>query len=216
MDQNMYDIKYETSKSGHIVPVVNGVHLHSIYDPIKEAQKFARGQQELFKKNNQLMILGLGRGYHVTAVLKEMLEIYKNIEIVVIEPSNEVHNHFIHEQIYDQSSITIYSGSIKSIFFNKSFINFLASKPSILQHKPSFDLHIKYFTNFLKFRAPKELKDIISSLESTEMQNKLRQFPEYLSLKDACTNSKHKKSVMDLNDQKLLAFNELAYETFRG
>jgi hypothetical protein len=42
--KKQYEIK--TSRNGLTVPVVNGIHLHSIYNPIKEAEAFATSFKE--------------------------------------------------------------------------------------------------------------------------------------------------------------------------
>lgn len=214
MDQ--FQISFETSKSGHVIPVVNGVNLHSSYDPIKEAQKFAASEIETLERNSRIMILGLGRGYHLSAIAKAMGDLHKKPEIVVIEPLKDIHKSYITEQIYDTTTIKIFSGSVSEIFFNPEFTDFLSRKPCIIRHKPSFDLHIKYFTEFLKFRAPKDLKSTINIIEDSLVKNKLNQYPETLSLKEVCSNSKYKKTELDQQDHLLLAFNEIAYETILG
>ena len=50
--------KVKSSKSGHIIPVVNGVHLHSTYDPIKEAKSMVEKYYKNFKENKNVLVFG--------------------------------------------------------------------------------------------------------------------------------------------------------------
>ncbi|NIZ40369.1 DUF115 domain-containing protein [Entomospira entomophila] len=64
------------SKSGHPIPHLNHRSLHSMYDPIKEAQK------SLLHVKESCVILGIGGGYLLTEALQKNLSF-----ICVIEPS---------------------------------------------------------------------------------------------------------------------------------
>ena len=52
-----YEIKH--SRTEQKVPIVNGVHLHSIYNPDKEAESLLNAQIENLKNKNEVLILGL-------------------------------------------------------------------------------------------------------------------------------------------------------------
>ncbi|MEI8346869.1 MAG: hypothetical protein WCG27_05350, partial [Pseudomonadota bacterium] len=58
-----FEIKY--SKTNHPIPVINGVHLHSVYNPIKEAETFISKQEKILKEKNHILFLGLGFGHHI-------------------------------------------------------------------------------------------------------------------------------------------------------
>ena len=62
-------IDFIIAKSGHIVPVVDQIYLHSVYDPIKEADDYVQTHEEDLKKNPTVLMLGLGFGYHIFQII---------------------------------------------------------------------------------------------------------------------------------------------------
>jgi S-adenosylmethionine synthetase len=58
-------LKYQVveSKSGHKIPKINNIHLHSTYDPRYEAERFVLENEDLLKNNNKVLLLGLGFAY---------------------------------------------------------------------------------------------------------------------------------------------------------
>ncbi len=73
------NVKVVQSKSGHLVPQLNSISLHSIYRPVQEAEKLVTDFSELPGKLS--VVMGLGFGYHV-------LELLKKVEgkVYVVEP----------------------------------------------------------------------------------------------------------------------------------
>ena len=63
MDVEVYEIK--ESKNGLKVPVIDGVYLHSIYDPQTEGKALLKRHQDSFEEKSSILILGLGYGYHI-------------------------------------------------------------------------------------------------------------------------------------------------------
>lgn len=71
-----YDLSVQYAKSGSIVPIVNEKPLHSLYDPVKEAQKLIQEHSESF------LFVGLGAGYLPQVALNN-----KNCPLIlIIEP----------------------------------------------------------------------------------------------------------------------------------
>lgn len=74
---------------------INGITVHSVYDPLAEAQKWARQIIEKIDnegKVDKIVVFGLGSGYHLEALfneLKNRFGVNYKIEIEVIEPSFE-------------------------------------------------------------------------------------------------------------------------------
>ncbi len=62
------DIRISLAKSGDKVPVVEGRALHSTYFPLEEADRFAAVQSA--DRAGAAIVLGLGFGYHIQALLK--------------------------------------------------------------------------------------------------------------------------------------------------
>jgi hypothetical protein len=75
-----YEIIEETAKSGHRIHKVNNYYLHSKYDPIREAVKFA---DHHYKKNYLHILFGIGSGFILEALSKKMS---KEEFLVVFEP----------------------------------------------------------------------------------------------------------------------------------
>ena len=65
---------------------IEGIFLHSKYDPIKEAKIFAESNIKNFKGEN-LIIIGLGLGYHILETLKVL---DNNVRVIVFEENYEI------------------------------------------------------------------------------------------------------------------------------
>lgn len=168
-----YTIKY--SKTGVPVPVVNGVHLHSIYNPEKEAEIFVEKNLNIINEKNQLLILGLGFGHHLQQIFK-YIENNKVIkEIIIIEPNQEVFRDYLKLNFYPQNKVTdgakthmnltantsIFSGyEIEELYSDFPFIQFLAKRPGVLSHPVSLTLYQDYFKKFLSYKAPSDIQSI--------------------------------------------------------
>ncbi len=73
------DVNVIFTKSGHPVPQIKAISLHSTYNPINEGKKiFENSEAEI---NLPQMVYGLGFGYHILELLSQSQE-----EIHVIEP----------------------------------------------------------------------------------------------------------------------------------
>ncbi len=100
---------------------INGITIHSVYDPIAEAQKWAAQVMEQVNanggKSDKILIFGLGAGYHV----KALMDLGK-IEIEIIEPSEEsyvfIKNNFNIEQISERVKIHVFNSSLDAFSFS--------------------------------------------------------------------------------------------------
>ncbi|RMG74082.1 MAG: hypothetical protein D6710_02220 [Nitrospirae bacterium] len=70
------------TRNGLYTAKKGGVLLHSQYDPVREAERWAERQDDRLSRYKRIYILGFGFGYHVEA----LLNLYKTVETVVIEP----------------------------------------------------------------------------------------------------------------------------------
>lgn len=131
----MYEL--EESKSGYITLKYDGKYIHSKYNPIKEADNFAKGNEELLK-NNIIVLYGIGLGYHVKAILdimpltsilyvfeynKELIKYCKNINkelfnnknlFIITNEDEEFFNKFS-KKIKESNGLIIHSQSLKTI-----------------------------------------------------------------------------------------------------
>lgn len=167
-----YEIK--VSKTGLKVPVVNGVHLHSIYNPMKEAESFI----ELNFKGPEIknyLFFGLGFGYHISALLKKLKEHKVQARIVVIEPNPTVTYDCIELDLINQDDIyLVVNQTPQQIYSNKDLTRFLLKKPQIVSHPSSFNLYSDYYRELLSYEASESKEDIISSLQSPTLQEYLK------------------------------------------
>lgn len=153
----MNKVQIKTSKTGLLVPVVNEVHLHSIYDPEKEAESFADKNIEKIQKNDKILILGLGFGYHVKAIEEKMKQFHRTYEIVVLEPDQELIKEY--KKKFEVDFGLFNSVNAAAIYENYDFVDFLMDKPAVIAHPNSFNLHTNFFKQFLGYAAPKNPKN---------------------------------------------------------
>jgi hypothetical protein len=167
----------KTSKSGHKIPVINDVHIHSIYNPLKEAENFISANEKLLKSNNSVLLLGLGFGYHLNLIAKVLRQHHKtNYKIVVIEPFSKIVEDCKKYTNTDFSNVEVYSeGPIDEIYKNNKVIHFLTNRPSVLAHPASFNLYKDYFKHFLTYKAPNAIKDYINTIHSSDLRHYLGQ-----------------------------------------
>lgn len=166
MDDRKNQYEYKTSRNGLIVPVLNGIHLHSIYNPIKEAEAFASGHLNTIQANANILILGLGFGYHIEQIAKAMSTLYKTYSITVLEPNKELAIEFNQKTPFTDKNISIIATSdIKALFEDYEFISFLRNKPSIIKHDPSFSTNREFYTSFLKYKAPTIINKYMEKLD---------------------------------------------------
>ena len=60
-----YNLEIKFSKTGLPIPLVNGTHLHSNYNPEREAEGFVTQNDDIISKSSRVLLFGLGFGYHI-------------------------------------------------------------------------------------------------------------------------------------------------------
>jgi len=208
------EIDFIIAKSGHIVPVVDQIYLHSVYDPIKEADDYAQTHEDDLKKNSTVLMLGLGFGYHIFQIINKLKVNHTTFNLLVLEPNQQLVEHFINycSEKNIKVEFKILSSPIDKIFYQDVLLNFMLQKPLVLMHKASFNKDKSYFTTFLQYRAPKvfetfeghlktHLKDFLAegnfapnqtiqeAIAASTKKNKLTKADYYLKLYDLLTHS---------------------------
>lgn len=152
-------LDFKIAKTGHLVPVIDGVHLHSIYDPIKEAEFFVQDHDQEIKKSNNLIVLGLGFGYHIFSLVEKIKSYHGGANVVVIEPSKSIVEAFIQycAEKCIKVEFKILSGELEALYKNDILLNFLLLRPQVIAHKTSFNKDREYYVSFLQYRASKTL-----------------------------------------------------------
>lgn len=183
-----YEIR--TSRTEQKVPVVNGVHLHSIYNPFKEAEALVESQIDSLRMKNEVMILGLGFAYHVNAVIEKLQELYgNNFKIIVVEPNIQAYEDCIANNLLNKKNVLVYAGfNPNELYSDLDFVHFLLRKPAMIAHPPSFNLYQYYFKTILTFEAPKTITGILEFVESEPIKNYLKTFDQDQTLENALYN----------------------------
>jgi hypothetical protein len=204
-----YEIKI--ARTEQPVPVINGVHLHSIYNPNKEADGLVAAQIENLQNKNEVLVLGLGFGYHVNAIIEKLTEFHgENFKVIVIEPNSKVYDDCIEKNLLNKKNLQIYAGfNANELYSDLDLVHLLLRKPAIIAHPASFNLYQLYFKQFLSFEAPKDIASIIGFVNSPVIKNYLSQFDGNVALENALFNELPQKKEFSETDFLAMALVEM-------
>lgn len=167
-------VKY--SKSEQPVPVINGVHLHSIYNPEREASGFVTNQLENLRASKNILVFGLGFGYHI-AQIEEKMKTFHPVEynIFVIEPNVQIVEkwHELAPTKFSNHVHIISHTTIKEFYKDVKLVDFMSSKPAVIPHPASFQLNMTFFKDFMSYCYPKSINESIYFVESESFRNYL-------------------------------------------
>lgn len=173
MDQSSKSKTYlfEESKSGHLVPVVDGIYMHSMLDPIKEAYSFAEQHSEEIQRNPVGLVFGIGFGYHIHSIIEKYRLFHgekSHWKIGVVESDPRCVLGYLEYQAkqYPElaACIQIYCAPVAALYNDRMFLDLLLQKPQIVIHKPSYQKNLSFYHEVLKFRRNNEVGSISSSL----------------------------------------------------
>lgn len=148
------------AKTGSLVPVLNDHNLHSTLDPIKDETENISAHSSSIQNSKNILVLGLGFGYHVEAIKK----INPNARIWIVEPNRELINLYI-KNIDNPIDATLLCEDVSSLYNNNRFVELLLSKPYIYSHKKSIEANPKYFRSFLNYQASSFCSDYIENTD---------------------------------------------------
>ena len=202
-----YSLKVIVGRKNFPVPVVNDIYLHSLYDPLKEADSFVQKNKNRIFQKNYFLILGLGFVYHVNRLIEELKK--RGSEkwgVVVIEPNAKIFKECVDRKlITEDSRLKIFNGmDIEELYAKKKLIDFMVLKPIVLVHETSYNLYLNYYKKFLNYRAPCESKEISNGVKNQIMQEYLLNCGEQdiFGLKDIVKN----KSTLEKEEMLMGAF----------
>lgn len=176
MSKNNITIEIKESKTGHPVPVINGVHLHSSYNPTKEAEAFVEKYNEQLESCKYALVLGLGFAYHIDRILYQMRKHWgEEFRIVVIDPTAEIEASLKSCRNIDYGpNVSIYSGLDVSLLYSKrEIVDFLAMRPTVIAHTASFNLFNGYYKSFMSFQSKVDLFSIAQNVQNPEFKKYL-------------------------------------------
>ncbi len=211
-DYNVNSYSVKSSKSGHKIPVINDIHLHSTYNPIREAESLIDQNSTLIKSRPNLLILGLGFGYHVNLANKLLASAqYNSYHIMVIEPVKRTFSDCVTLNLLDRKNTSIYAGEkIESLYANNCFTDFLLKAPTVFAHPSSFNLHNQYFKDLLAFEASDDISVTAQNINDQALRNYLLSFPNHQTLDRTMDYIKIEKHPINSEyDHLLLAFKHM-------
>ena len=162
MEKNNLKYRVVTSKTDLLVPQIDGIYLHSMYDPEKEAAGFARIHERTLKSKKNIIVLGLGFGYHIDAIAETMARHHTKFKVIVLEPNSELYADFHNKRGFKSANIlAIHTKNIDSLFQREDFIEFLLTRPAIIKHDASFSLEKEFFSGLLQHQASEKIKSLV-------------------------------------------------------
>ena len=165
------------SKTGPYVPIVNDIPLHSLDNPVEEAQNLVDSYKKQLEKNPSALVLGLGFGYHIKELQQTLLTIHGlQSSLAIIDPCkclfNDFSKHF--SSTNDTASISFFiNESIDSLYKTQEVVEFLQKGPVIITHPPSFKLYNHFFKQFLSYQAPTSLHEYMDQINDKDLRKHL-------------------------------------------
>jgi len=207
---NESNLEIKLSKEGFPVPVVNGIHLHSIYNPQREAETLASKFEDTIKSKSTILILGLGLGYHVHTVLSHLSKYFEEYQVAVIEPNSELVDYVTSENLVDQRYVEIYSSQdLDQLYANTNLIDILRSQPGIITHPPSFNINESFYRQFLSYKAPKQIKFLRNTCQQNQLKDFFDQFDQNLTFEGISKDLQISDSPLSEEDMLFIALENM-------
>jgi spore maturation protein CgeB len=147
------DLEVLTSKKGLLSLKAGGTAMHSLYDPLNEAQEWVKYYREKLEKTSTIVIFGFGLGYHVTELLRYLEAEILTADVFVFEPRPD-----IIREAFELIDLSYILPKIRFIADDEIFK--IKKDFLVLKHEPSINLNPLYF------------KGIQSRLRATQKVNK--------------------------------------------
>ncbi len=208
-------IEIKKSKVDTPVPVVEGIHLHSIYNPAKEAETLIGKYSEALEGQRNILVLGLGFGYHVWQLESELRKHHDKWNVIVIEPNVRMTEEFLKFKPVEFSTNTrVISGDDVSEYYDDiNLVKFMASKPLVIPHAASFNLNNNFYKDFMSFEASTRVDRVASKIEDANLRKYLLSLDEPSEDLTKVLNELSRKQNLNSYDHFLNLFNSLTTGT---
>lgn len=173
-------VEIKVSKTDLPVPVINHVHLHSIYNPEREAEGFISANEAVFARSSKVLVFGLGFGYHLTKLEQRLKTLYPDkYQIFVVEPNLDLYEKWksMRPTMLSPRVKVVCHQSVKEFYKDLELVEFMSEKPAILPHQASFQLNENFYRTFMSYHYPSTIVESLNFVQSED-------FREYLQLKD--------------------------------
>ena len=108
---------------------INGITVHSVYDPVSEARKWAAQIMDRINLEgipDKIIVFGLGVGYHIEALSDLLKKEESKIIIEAVEPSEEsfgfIKNNFYVSELPKNVKLTVLDSGFESVYADASSI----------------------------------------------------------------------------------------------
>ena len=153
-------IESATAKNGSLIYLKDGKYLASSFDPQKEAEGWFRNCQRLTKYARTVFVLGLGSGYHIAVLKRELPE----AKIVVIESDQELVAAF--QSANSVECEIICEADWRRLFQHSSVSGGVQNTYAVLLHPPSYNVEKEYFGNAYKFLLARSVEGLFALLKN--------------------------------------------------
>ncbi len=211
-----YNIEVKFSKTGLPIPLVKGIHLHSNYNPEREAEGFVTQNEKYLSKSSNILLFGLGFGYHIHQLEFRLKIIYEGIyNIYIIEPNQNVYYECLERNLYSPGrNIKIFcKNSIQDYFEDIDLVHFMSKRPTVMSHPASFNLYNSFFKMFMQHKAPRNISSIINFIENTEFQKYLKNNYNSKLIDEMFDDISNKEYLLKTPDYLFLALREIAFNS---
>ena len=161
------------AKTGHDVPVVNGISLHSLDDPIQEAQSHIADYRSQLKKKSHFFILGTGFGYHIEALIEALQKYHGgHFRIGVLELNKNVFEDcLIRQPNLRNPRIQYYvDNSIERLYMRKDLMDLLLGAPIVIKHPDSFNVYYDFYKSFLSYRSSTSIHEYLDRIKNANLR----------------------------------------------
>lgn len=216
-ESELNGLEVKTSKQGFPIPLVNGVHLHSVYNPQREAETLAQKFEETIKSKKNILILGLGFGYHVHTILASLQKHQKDFQITVIEPNREIVDYVLENDLIDTRFVQIFSTTnIDELYMSPELIAFLRTQPGVITHPPSFNINDQFYRDFLGYKAPKQLNFLTGICTQDSTRDYLSQFDGNLTFEGVLDELQQTTKPLTEDDMLFIALENMTKNSNAG
>lgn len=129
----------QTSRTGRPCVRVSQTTLHSLYDPVKEAEAWAEHYREKVEEASSVAVLGFGFGYHIQELCRLELCRVSGMDIVVFEPRLDVIR-----MAFESLDLTDIIPRVRIV--TDENIPTMKKGFEVLEHKPSINVSRHYFS----------------------------------------------------------------------
>ncbi len=156
-------LEWVQSERSSLIPKLNGQLLCSTIDPVIEGRRWAEKITSISKEWEAFFILGLGGGYHVSA----LASLLPDTEVIVIEANRILETELLSRRGPMPSNVTILSGMNQDSIRNQVFVRSgLRSLYGVGRHTSSIRLDREYYKSIesvILGRTPAEIRSQIDS-----------------------------------------------------